>query len=141
MNATKINYKMEKYNDENVQIMLKNLGLNVNNYFIAMTQASFLDVAIMGSIAERSDRNCIIAFSETELNLIMLSILDNKKVTEIIKIDHSEINKMKLSDILISYMLYITAGKSSIKFQVYKKVINFNNLKNSIELFKKMYSL
>ena len=48
---------------------------------------------------------------------------------------------MKMSDIIISYMLNIVAGKSTIKFQVFKKVAKFNNVKNSIELFKKTYNL
>ena len=141
MNVTKMNYEMEKFNEENVQLMLKNLGFNINNYFIAMTKPSLLNVALMGNIAEFSNRYCIIVFSETELNLIMLSRINNKKVTEILKIDYAEISKMKLSNILISYMLNITASQSTMKFQVYKKVAKFSNLKSSIELFKKIYSL
>ena len=116
MNVTKMNYEMEKFNEENVQLMLKNLGFNINNYFIAMTKPSLLNVALMGNIAD-------------------------KKVTEILKIDYAEISKMKLSNILISYMLNITASQSTMKFQVYKKVAKFSNLKSSIELFKKIYSL
>lgn len=141
MDVTKMNYEMEKFNEENVQLMLQNLGFNIDNYFIAMTKPSLLNVALIGNISEFSNRYCIIAFSETELNLIMLSRINSKKVTEILKIDHAEISKMKLSDILISYMLNITASQSTMKFQVYKKVAKFNNLKSSIELLKKIYNL
>lgn len=140
MNVTKMDYEMEKFNEENVELMLKNLGLNINNYFIAITKPSLLNVALMGNIAEFSNRYCIICFSETELNLIMLSRINSKKVTELLKIDRNEISKMKLSDILISYMLNITASQSTMKFQVYKKVAKFTKLKGSIELFKNLYN-
>ena len=70
----------------------------------------------------------------------MLSRINSKKVTELLKIDRNEISKMKLSDILISYMLNITASQSTMKFQVYKKVAKFTKLKSSIELFKKLYN-
>lgn len=141
MNVTKMDYEMEKFNEENIERMLKNLGLNIDNYFTAMTKPSLLNVALMGNIAEFSNRYCIICFSETELNLIMLSRINSKKVTELLKIDRNEISKMKLSDILISYMLNITASQSTMKFQVYKKVAKFTKLKSSIELFKKLYNL
>ena len=141
MNVTKMEYKMEKFNEENVEIMLKNLGLNANNYFITMTKPSLLNVALIGNIAEFSNRYCIICFSETELNLIMLSRINSTKVTELIKIERNEISKIKLSDILISYMLNLTANESTMKFQVYKKVAKFTKLKDSLELFRKLYNL
>lgn len=141
MNVTKMEDKMEKFNEENVEIMLKNLGLNANNYFITMTKPSLLNVALIGNIAEFSNRYCIICFSETELNLIMLSRINSTKVTELIKIERNEISKIKLSDILISYMLNLTANESTMKFQVYKKVAKFTKLKDSLELFRKLYNL
>lgn len=141
MNVTKMDYEMENINEQNVELMLKNLGLNTDNYFIAMTKPSSLNVALMGIISEFSNRYCIISFSETELNLIMLSRINSKKVTELLKIDRNEINKIKLSDILISYMLNITASESTIKFQTYKNVAKFTKLKSSIELFKKLYNV
>ena len=79
--------------------------------------------------------------SETELNLIMLSRLNSTKVTELIKINRNEISKIKLSDILISYMLNLTSNESNMKFQVYKKVAKFTKLKDSLELFRKLYNL
>lgn len=48
-----------------------------------------------------------------------------------------EFYKIKLSDLLISYMLNITASESTMKFQVYKKVAKFTKLKNSLEILKK----
>jgi len=141
MNITKMEYKMEKFNEENVELMLKTLGLNTNNYFIAMTKPSLLNVALIGNIAEFSNRYCIICFSETELNLIMLSRVNSSKVTELIKIESNEISKIKLSDILISYMLNLTARESTMKFQVYKKVAKFTKLKDSLDLFRKLYNL
>lgn len=141
MNVKKMDIEMEKFNEENVEIMLKNLGLNTDNYFIAMTKPSLLNVALIGTIAEFSNRYCIICFSESELNLIMLSRINSKKVTELVRIARNDINKIKLSDILISYMLNITASESNMKFQVYKKVAKFTKLKSSIELFKNLYNL
>jgi len=141
MNITKMEYKMEKFNEENVELMLKTLGLNTKNYFIAMTKPSLLNVALIGNIAEFSNRYCIICFSETELNLIMLSRVNSSKVTELIKIESNEISKIKLSDILISYMLNLTARESTMKFQVYKKVAKFTKLKDSLDLFRKLYNL
>lgn len=141
MNITKIEYKMQKFNEENVELMLKNLGLNINNYFIAMTKPSLLNVALIGTLAEFANRYCIICFSETELNLIMLSRVNSTNVTEIIKINRDEIDKIKLSDILVSYMLNIKTRESTMKFQVYKKVAKFTKLKNSLEIFKKSYNL
>lgn len=141
MNVTKMEYKMEKFNEENVEVMLKNLGLNANNYFVAMTKPSLLNVALIGNIAEFANRYCIICFSETELNLIMLSRINSTKVTELIKIESNEISKIKLSDILISYMLNLTASQSTMKFQVYKKVAKFTKLRDSLEVFKRLYNL
>lgn len=141
MNVTKMDYKMDKFNEENVELMLKNLGLNTDNYFMTMTKPSLLNLALIGNIAEFANRYCIICFSETELNLIMLSRVSNKKVTELLKIERSEISNIKLSDIVISYMLNMTASESTMKFQVYKKVGQFTKVKSSIELFKKLYNL
>lgn len=141
MNITKMDYEMDKFNEENIELMLNNLGLSADNYFLTLTKPSLLNVALVGNIANFSNRYCIICFSETELNLIMLSRIDSKKVTELIKINRNEINKIKLSNILISYMLKINVDGSNMKFQVFKKVAKFSKLKNSIELFKKSYNL
>lgn len=86
-----------------------------------------------------SNRYCIICFSETEINLIMLSRVSNKKVTEIIKINRNEINNIKLSNVMISYMLNIKTSESTMRFQVFKKFGRFTKVKNSIELLKKTY--
>lgn len=141
MDVIKLEYDMEKFNEENVELMLSKLGLNINDYFIAMTKPSLLSVAAIGNIAEFANRYCIICFSETELNLIMLSRIDNKKVTELIKIQRNEINNIKFSNILVSYMLNIKVSESTMKFQVFKKVARFTKIKNSIESFKRIYIL
>ena len=119
--------------------MLSQFGFNVNNYFIAMTKPSLISVALVGNLAEITDRYCIICFSETELNLIMTSRINTKKVTELIKIPRNEISNIKLSNILISYLLKLKTNESTIKFQVFKKVARFTKLKDSIELFKNIY--
>lgn len=139
MNVTKVDYKLEKFNEENVESLLRNIELDANNYFIAMTKPSTLNTFLAGYFAEFSNRYCVFCFSETELNIIILSGLGNKNVREIIEIKHDEITNIKLSNILISYMLNMKASGSSMKFQVFKKVGGFKKVKNSIELFKKMY--
>lgn len=141
MNVMKLDYDMEIFNKENVEVLLNRLEFNKDNYFIAMTKPSLLSYAFIGSIADFANRYCIVCFSESELNLIMLSRINSKKVTELIKIERSQINSMKLSNILISYMLNIKVNESKMKFQVFKKVGRFSNMKNAIELFKKMYNL
>lgn len=141
MKIIKVDYKMEKFNEENVNIMIKNLGINMDNYIIGMTKPSLLKVALIGNIAEFANRYCIICFSETELNLIMSSRISSKKVTEILNINQSEIKKVELSNILISYMLNIVASESTLKFQIYKKVAGFTKLKDSLEKFKSLYNL
>lgn len=122
LNVTKTDYEMEKFNQKNVELMIKDLNLNMNDYFIAMTKPSVLKVTFLGNLAEFANRYCVICFSETELNIIMLSRTNTKKVTEILKIDSSKINNMKFSNILISYMLNISTDGSKMKFQVFKKV-------------------
>lgn len=139
MNVTKFEYDLQKFNEENVENLLTNLGFNVNNYFFAMTKPSVLSRALIGNIVDFSSRYCIIYFSETEINLIMLSRLSNKKVTEIIKINRNEINSIKLSNILISYSLTVKLEESTMRFQVFKKFGKFTKVKNSIKLFKKIY--
>ena len=141
MNVMKLEYDMENFDEKNVELMLGKLGFNVNNYIISLTKPSLLSVAAMGSIAEFADRYCIICFSETELNLIMLSRMNSKKVTELIKVQRDEIANVKLSNILVSYMLDIKTSESTFKFQVFKKVARFTKIKNSIGLFKKIYNL
>ena len=69
----------------------------------------------------------------------MLSRLNNKKVTEIIKINRAEINNIKFSNVLISYMLQINLSESTMKFQVFKKFGSFTKTTASIDLFKKIY--
>ena len=78
MNIVKLNYEMNEFNDENVKKILSQLNLNSNNYFIAMTKPSLLNLALIGNIAEFANRYCIICFSELEVNLIMLSRISNK---------------------------------------------------------------
>ncbi len=60
----------------------------------------------------------------------MLSRISNKKITEIIKIPRNEIKSIKLSNILISYMLHIKYENSKLKFQIFKKIAKFPNVKN-----------
>ena len=139
MNVIKLDYTFQDFNQENVEYLLTTLGLNINNYFFAMTKPGVLSRALIGNIVDFSNRYCIICFSELEINLIMLSRLDNKKVTEIIKINHNEINNIKLSNILISYMLQIKLNESTMKFQVFKKFGKFTKTTSSIDLFKKIY--
>lgn len=139
MNVTKLEYNMEKYDEENISLMLSRFGLDVNNYFIAMTKPSMLNEALLGSIIELANRYCIVSFSETEINLIMLSRVSNKKVTEVIKIPRSEIINIKFSNILISYTLSIKTNDSTLYFQVFKKVGKFTKIKSGIESFKKIY--
>lgn len=141
MNTFKLDYEMNSFDEENVNQTIRQLNINANGYIMAMTKSSVLKMALIGNIAEFTNRTCIICFSETELNLIMLSRINNKKITEIIKIPRNEINSIKLSNILISYMLYIKCGNSKLKFQVFKKFAKFPNVNNQIELFKRMYNL
>ncbi len=141
MNVIKLDYEMEKYNEENVELMLGSLGLDTNNYFIAMTKPSLLSVTTAGLLAEFANRYCIVCFSETELNLIMLSRLNTKKATEQIKIQRNEITNIKLSNILVSYMLNIKEEDSTLKLQVYKKVALFPKAGNAVSIFKDMYNL
>lgn len=141
MNVTKLDYNLEKFDDENIQLLLTKLGLNKDNYFIAMTKPSILTIALVGTIAEFANRYCIICFSETELNFIMLSRLNSKKVTELIKIQRAEIDNLKLKNILISYIFTLKADKNKMIFQVYKKVAKIKNTKESIKLFKQIYNI
>ena len=141
MNVTKLDYNLEKFDDENIQLLLTKLGLNKDNYFIAMTKPSILTIALIGTIAEFANRYCIICFSETELNFIMLSRLNSKKVTELIKIQRTEIDNLKLKNILISYIFTLKADKNKMIFQVYKKVAKIKNTKESIKLFKQIYNI
>ena len=141
MNVTKLDYNLEKFDDENIQLLLTKLGLNKDNYFIAMTKPSILTIALVGTIAEFANRYCIICFSETELNFIMLSRLNSKKVTELIKIQRTEIDNLKLKNILISYIFTLKADKNKMIFQVYKKVAKIKNTNESIKLFKQIYNI
>ena len=141
MNVTKLDYNLEKFDDENIQLLLTKLGLNKDNYFIAMTKPSILTIALVGTIAEFANRYCIICFSETELNFIMLSRLNSKKVTELIKIQRAEIDNLKLKNILISYIFTLKTDKNKMIFQVYKKVAKIKNTKESIKLFKQIYNI
>ena len=59
MNVTKLDYTFQKFDQENVETLLTNLGLNVNNYFFAMTKPSILSRALIGNIANFSNKYCI----------------------------------------------------------------------------------
>jgi hypothetical protein len=139
MNVTKVEYNLKKFNQENVEALLESLGLDVNNYLLSMTKPSMLSRALVGNIVDFSSRYCIICFSETEINLIMLSRLDSKKVTETIKINRDEINDIRLSNVIISYMLNIKLSDSNMKFQVFKKVGKFTKINSALEVFKQIY--
>lgn len=106
-----------------------------------MTRPSFLTAGLIGHIAEFANRYCIISFSETELNIIILSRINSKKVTELVKIPRSEINNLKFTNILVSFMLKLKVGENKLIFQVFKKVGKFKNIKESINLFKKIYNV
>jgi hypothetical protein len=139
MNVTKVEYNLKKFNQENVEALLESLGLDVNNYLLSMTKPSMLSRTLVGNIVDFSSRYCIICFSETEINLIMLSRLDSKKVTETIKINRDEINDIRLSNVIISYMLNIKLSDSNMKFQVFKKVGKFTKINSALEVFKQIY--
>lgn len=139
MNVAKLDYQMAQFDEANVEYLLASLGHISNVYFFAMTKPSILSRALVGNIMDFTNRYCIFCFSETEINLIMLSRLDNKKVTEIVKLNRNEINNLKLSNVLICYNLKIKTTDSSFKLQVFKKFGKFSKVKNSIEMFKKIY--
>lgn len=139
MIVTNLEYNMSKFDVENVEKVIADLGLNVNNYFFALTKPSMLSRTLVGNIADFSSRYAIVCFSETEINLIMLSRMSNKKVTELIRINREEIKSVKFSNILISYMLKMKLNDSTMNFQVFKKFGKFAKVKNSLELFKKTY--
>lgn len=132
---------MDPFDEGNVEKLLGKLGLNKDNYFIAMTKPSNITKAFIGNIAEFFDRYCIVNYTDTELNLIMTSRINTRVATEIIKIPRTEIIDIKLSNILISYTMNIKVKDSTLKFQVFKKVAKFSKLKESIENFKKIYNL
>lgn len=139
MNVVKLEYQMSKFDEANVEYLLTSLGFNPNVYFFAMTKPSLLSRAIIGNVMEFSSRYCIVCFSEAEINLVMLSRLDNKKVTEIYKINRSEISNLKLSNLWFCYKLKIKTSDSNLKFQVFKRFGKFAKVKNSLEVFKQLY--
>ena len=141
MNVIKINYQLEKFDEENVCNLINNLNLNCSNYFLAMTKPSFLALAAFGSPAEFVNRYCLVCFNETKIDLVLLSRLDTKKVTEVIEISKTEITKIKLSDVLVSYMLKMEAGNCRYNFQVFKKAARFNTVASGIANFKTLYNL
>lgn len=141
MNVKKIEYNLSKFDEENVETLLDSLNYNKGNYFFTMTKPSILSRILIGNITDFSNRYCIICFSEAEINMIMLSRLSNKKVTEIISINRDEIIGMKLSNVLISFMLNIKLNESNLKFQLFKKFGKFSKVKGSIEAFREMYKL
>lgn len=140
MYTTKLDYKFQKFNEENVEALLKNLNLNPNNFF-AMEKPGMLSMAFIGNLANFFvQRYCIFCFSETEIKLIMLSRLDNKQVTETITIHRNELNKIKISKILFIDRLCIKLCNSgTMKFQVFKKFFNFKPTSDAIEVFKTIY--
>lgn len=140
MHVEKLDYKMPKFNQESVEALLTNLRFDTNNYFFTMTKASVLSRMLIGNMVDFfANRYCMFAFTETEINLIMFSRLDTRKVTEIIRVNKNEINNIKLSNVLISYMLDMKYADSNMKFQVFKKFGNFTKTKSAIELFRKLY--
>lgn len=141
MNAIKINYQLEKFNEENVCTLINSLGLNCSNYFLAMTKPSLLTVAALGAASEFTSRYCLFCFNETKINLVLLSRLDTKKATDIIEIPKEEITKLKLSNVLVSYMLKVGTNNSELNFQVFKKVAHFPSVHTGINNFKIMYNL
>lgn len=138
MNTTNLDYSMESFDENNVNTMLNRLGINASGYFIAMASPSLSQLIFVGSFGYR---NCIICFSETELNLIMLSRMTNTKATELIKIQRNEISNIKMSDILLGYKLSMKANGKKMKFQIHKSAAKFPKIGASIELFKQFYSL
>lgn len=134
-------YDLEKFNSENVEKMFSDIGLNTDNYLYTMTKVSSFLYAATGTIANFARQYCVINFDENELVLFMLSRLDNKKVTNIFKIPKSEIESVKISNILISYNLTITAKDGTLKFQLFKKVKIFSKQKESIKKFKELYTI
>lgn len=139
MNITKLDYKLERFDEEDFETFLNKMGINANGYIFAMTKPSLLSRALIGNVVDFSNRNCFICFSDTELNLIMLSRISNKHITELIKIEKKDIVNIKLSNILISYMMHLKTSDSTMKFQIFKKVGKFSKAENSIKLFKSMY--
>ena len=45
------------------------------------------------------------------------------------------------TNILVSFMLKLKVGENKLIFQVFKKVGKFKNIKESINLFKKIYNV
>lgn len=132
-------YVLEKCNEENIEKMLINYGLNKNNYLYMMTNASALSYVIAGSLANFSRQNCIMSFNENQIVLFMLSRLDNKKITNVIKIDKCDIDLIKLSNVIISYRLKIKSKVGDISFQLFKGARGLSKQKDNIKLFKTMY--
>ena len=133
------NYVMESFNEENIERMLSNFGLNKDHYLYMMTNLSTLQLVVGGTLANFARQYCIMSFNENEVVLFMLSRLDNKKVTNIIKINKCDIDTIKLKNVIISYNLKIKSKLGSIGFQLFKKVRGMSKQKENIKIFKSMY--
>lgn len=140
MDIFDVNYEMDKFDQNNINIMLNNLGINAINYFMAMTRPSFISKVFLGVLSEFTNRYCIIAFNENEIYIIITAGLTGKTIDKIIKINRNMMNGLKLSNSLIYYMLKIDVEGCVYNLQVFKKVGGFNNIKDSLETFKKIYN-
>lgn len=133
------NYEMPGFDQNNIELMLQQMGLSTD-FMWTMTEATMLDYAIFGSFAGFKSQNCIINFSEWGLILILLSRLNAKKVTGIIRIPKSDISLIKVSNILVSYNLKIKFAGGTLKFQLFKVVGGMKKQKENIAKFRNMYN-
>ena len=56
MEVMKVDYEMEAFTGENVELLLSKFGFNLDNYFIAMTKPSLLSATLVGNIANFSKK-------------------------------------------------------------------------------------
>jgi len=131
-------YDIPKLDQESIETMLKQMGLS-SDFLWTMSQATFLEYAAFGNLANLTNQNCIINFSEGGLILILLSQLNNKKVTGIIRIPKSGITFVKVSNILVSYNLKIKFNAGTMVFQLFKLVRWLPKQKENIKKFREMY--
>ena len=119
--------------------MFRKFNLQTENYFFVITNVATYKYLIAGSLANFSRQYAVINFNVNEIVMFMFSRLDNKKVTNIIRLSRNEILQTKVSNHLISYNLSIETNNGNFHFQLFKKYGKFDKQKDSINKFQQMF--
>lgn len=134
-------YKLEKFDDENISQFLIQNNLNPSNYVFATIRQNTASILMLSAQASTlTMRNCIIAYDENRLYMFELSRLSDKKIVNAYTIEREEMSKFNDTKLFSSHTITIVCkDKDMYIINLSAKAKGISDHKEKIERLVEIY--